>query len=544
MRTLITVLAILLLFPVSYSFADCDPESPYQLPLCLESFGLTVFQSDSGCADPAADPCYEIFVSCSLSSLNGGGGLSLASAWNGGEVVDYHKSESGLYAKINKSKSAGGCYRCRDFTLEIWYSNGIHLCNGQYIIYADHLFDVSVSLEFGSADVFYNGKWWYNTTAMNVTTPWGEFRVPSVFSGVGYSMTYSYEKTGDNCEIQIGGGGGSGEGGSGEGGSGEGGSGEGGSGEGGSGGGGSGEGGSGGGGSGEGGSGGGGSGEGGSGEGGSGGGGSGEGGSGGGGSGEGGSGGGGSGEGGSGGGGSGGGDSGEGGSGGGGSGEGGSGGGGSGEGGSGGGGSGEGGSGGGGSGEGGSGGGGGTGTGGGGETGTGGGGETGTGSGSGESEEGPPLDESMPGEGDDDASPIEGEGSKDEDSEEESIKGLSGIWQAFLRVLETIFDWVWKVIVYIGQAIWDFFFGDPDGFLWWLLKIFGDWALWFVEQLPDISSIVETYSSSISVAMELVSKLDKFFPVTEAVWLLFIFLAFLVVFLCAKLILKLIPTIG
>jgi hypothetical protein len=148
----------------------------------------------------------------------------------------------------------------------------------------------------------------------------------------------------------------------------------------------------------------------------------------------------------------------------------------------------------------------------------------------------------MPGEGDDDAPPIEGEGGK-EDSEE-SIKGLSGIWQAFLKVLETIFEWIWKVIVYIGQAIWDFFFGDPDGFLWWILSMFGNWALWFVEQIPDISSIVETYSSSISTTMELVSKLDKFFPITEAILLLFVFLAFLVIFLCVKMILKLIPTIG
>jgi hypothetical protein len=116
----------------------------------------------------------------------------------------------------------------------------------------------------------------------------------------------------------------------------------------------------------------------------------------------------------------------------------------------------------------------------------------------------------MPGEGDDDAPPIEGEGGKGEGSEE-SIKGLSGIWQAFLKVLETIFYWIWKVIVYIGQVIWDFFFGDPDGFLWWLLKMFGDWAYWFIEQIPDISSIVESYASSISVTMELVSKLDKFF---------------------------------
>jgi hypothetical protein len=105
-------------------------------------------------------------------------------------------------------------------------------------------------------------------------------------------------------------------------------------------------------------------------------------------------------------------------------------------------------------------------------------------------------------------------------------------------------DWVWDSVLYCGQIIWDFFFYDPDGFLWWLLKMFGEWARWFTEQIPDMSSILGQYSSPIATTMGLVSKLDKFFPITEAVSLLFIFLVFLTLFLCVKLILKLIPTIG
>jgi phage-related protein len=121
---------------------------------------------------------------------------------------------------------------------------------------------------------------------------------------------------------------------------------------------------------------------------------------------------------------------------------------------------------------------------------------------------------------------------------------LFELWQKFIEIVDKICDWIWEIIVYCAQVIWDFFLGDPDGFLWWILKIFGEWASWFLKQVPDMSQTMGQYSSPISTAMGLFSKLDKFVPLTEAVSLLGIFIVFLIVFLCVKLILKLIPTIG
>jgi hypothetical protein len=121
---------------------------------------------------------------------------------------------------------------------------------------------------------------------------------------------------------------------------------------------------------------------------------------------------------------------------------------------------------------------------------------------------------------------------------------LVNIWNSFLELVDSVFDWIWDVVVYCGQVIWDFFLHDDDGFVWWLLRMFGDWATWFIEQIPDMSSILGQYSSPITTAMQLMSKLDKFFPLSEAVSLLGIFIVFLLIFLSVKLILKLIPTVG
>ena len=113
-----------------------------------------------------------------------------------------------------------------------------------------------------------------------------------------------------------------------------------------------------------------------------------------------------------------------------------------------------------------------------------------------------------------------------------------------IQIIESIFTWIWETIVYCGQVIWDFFFHEESGLVWSFVGFVGDLAGWFLEQLPDISGILDDYSSSFSVTMSLVSKCDNFFPLTESIVLFGIFIVFLLVFLGAKLILKLIPTVG
>ena len=92
------------------------------------------------------------------------------------------------------------------------------------------------------------------------------------------------------------------------------------------------------------------------------------------------------------------------------------------------------------------------------------------------------------------------------------------------------------------QAIVDFF----TGLLWAIVGFGISMGNMLVLALPDIGDILsqQEYITSITLVMNLVGRMNQFFPVVEAFVLLSIYLYFMMTFLVVKLILKLIPTIG
>jgi len=122
------------------------------------------------------------------------------------------------------------------------------------------------------------------------------------------------------------------------------------------------------------------------------------------------------------------------------------------------------------------------------------------------------------------------------------VSAIGGLWSAFIDIVKLVCNWVTDWIIYVAKAIYNFFLDEEKGIVWKTVDTLLEWGEWFIEQLPDLS--FGEYSSTISTVMELVSKLDKFVPLSEAITLLGIFLAFVAIFLVVKLILKLIPTIG
>jgi hypothetical protein len=117
---------------------------------------------------------------------------------------------------------------------------------------------------------------------------------------------------------------------------------------------------------------------------------------------------------------------------------------------------------------------------------------------------------------------------------------VSTIW----KVINQAIDWVWGTVLYCFEWFWDLFFEEERGFVWWVLGKMFELGEWFLDQLPDISSMVGSYASAGEILMYWAMVLDKFFPVTETAGLVVTFIVFVALFLFAKFVLKLIPGVG
>jgi hypothetical protein len=124
------------------------------------------------------------------------------------------------------------------------------------------------------------------------------------------------------------------------------------------------------------------------------------------------------------------------------------------------------------------------------------------------------------------------------------VGGIKWLIDTFASWFKSIFQWIWDLICQIGTIIYDFFFHETDGWVWWFVDYFLDLFDWFIKQLPDVCSYVDDYGSSFSTLMSVVGKMNNFFPVHESVTLLGVFILFVGIFLGVKAILKLIPGIG
>ena len=101
--------------------------------------------------------------------------------------------------------------------------------------------------------------------------------------------------------------------------------------------------------------------------------------------------------------------------------------------------------------------------------------------------------------------------------------------QFTLEWWQELFEWLIQKVV--------------DGF-WAVIEYFISLGKWFVDMLPSVGAIIAEYEETFGFVMRLIGRFDSFFPITESLALLSIFILFVTLFLLVKLILKLIPTIG
>ena len=116
---------------------------------------------------------------------------------------------------------------------------------------------------------------------------------------------------------------------------------------------------------------------------------------------------------------------------------------------------------------------------------------------------------------------------------------LQSLLDVYLLVINGFLNLVW----YSSSYSYDLFLGE-EGFIWYLFDVgieLGDRVL---EAFPDIDSLLIGYQVPFDVVMNWMSALNVFFPVSEATFLLGIYLAFVGVVILVRIIIKAIPGEG
>lgn len=121
---------------------------------------------------------------------------------------------------------------------------------------------------------------------------------------------------------------------------------------------------------------------------------------------------------------------------------------------------------------------------------------------------------------------------------------FTNLWDNIVTYYNKFTAWLWDKTVYCAESIHWFFLDEEKGLIWEIISALVKLIDWFKDKLPSVEDTLGEYSTPFTVTMELVGKADLFFPITEAVTLLFVFVAFVAIFLMVKAVLKMLPWIG
>lgn len=113
-----------------------------------------------------------------------------------------------------------------------------------------------------------------------------------------------------------------------------------------------------------------------------------------------------------------------------------------------------------------------------------------------------------------------------------------------LGIVEGILQWFADLVWAVGEFLYDLFFGE-EGFVWMIF----DYGLYWIEHgmaymLEYIVDVFGWYGPEVEFSMQLIGRLNHFVPVVESGLLLTFYMAFLMVFIIVKWVLKLIPGLG
>ena len=120
-----------------------------------------------------------------------------------------------------------------------------------------------------------------------------------------------------------------------------------------------------------------------------------------------------------------------------------------------------------------------------------------------------------------------------------------GTW--FVGLGDQFTEMVVWLLTEVGKILFEFIFEDEDSFLWWVFGQGLDFFAWFVDKSGLDTLLENLYSqhgAAIDFSMELIGRMNQFFPVVETGALMAVYTVFMVFFLIFKFVLKLISGIG
>jgi hypothetical protein len=129
-------------------------------------------------------------------------------------------------------------------------------------------------------------------------------------------------------------------------------------------------------------------------------------------------------------------------------------------------------------------------------------------------------------------------------------KWYEGILETLEKWFSQTLDFIWGMVSYCINLVWDFFeylyelFLGEDGFVWYIFDYMFFWFESAVEFFPDIGFLFGQYQGPFTFAMQLVGRMNQFFPVMESASLLAIYLMFLFLYIVIKIVLKAVPGMG
>jgi len=111
--------------------------------------------------------------------------------------------------------------------------------------------------------------------------------------------------------------------------------------------------------------------------------------------------------------------------------------------------------------------------------------------------------------------------------------------QKFLDFFLEIFQKLWELVCKVGSYIFDFFFHEEKGLVWWLcdylISLARDAVTWF----PDLNAVLQQYQAEAGTFQTVIGRMNQFFPITESLALVVTFMGVFLAVLCWRWLVKL-----
>jgi len=123
------------------------------------------------------------------------------------------------------------------------------------------------------------------------------------------------------------------------------------------------------------------------------------------------------------------------------------------------------------------------------------------------------------------------------------VDSIKWVVTSIIDFYKWLVNWLLDLARDFYKYLYEIFLGN-DGLLWYPFKT----GIWLGNQLlevfPDVGALLEQYRQPVGLFMALMGTLDSFFPITEMLYLIGIYLGFISVMIVVRIVLKVVPGLG